>query len=54
MAGKKNDGQAFGVFERDGVQVVAASVDDAVRYRFDGWTEVAPAAKENQPEQPTE
>lgn len=44
---KKNDGQAFGVFEKDGNTVTAENVAVAVRLRFEGWREVAPAAPEN-------
>lgn len=52
---KQPVGQEFGVFSRgegaDTQTVTAYTVEDAVRYRFDGWQEVAPAAPENQPEQ---
>lgn len=46
----KSKAEGFGVFKKDDQQVVAWSIDEAVRYRFDGWEEVAPALPENQPE----
>lgn len=52
MTTKKSDGVEYGAFRKDGQTVVALTVDDAVRYQFDGWEQVQPPAPENQPPEP--
>lgn len=45
--GQDTDGREFGVFQKDDARVTAWTVEDAVRYRFDGWEEIVPASPEN-------
>lgn len=51
---QQTKGQGFGVFQKGetGPTQVAATIEEAVHYRFEGWTEIAPADPEKVPEMP--